>query len=74
MLATEGAIAAEKLMKEKPKKICFVCLLAAPEGVKALHDKFPDIEIFTATLDEKLNEKSYIIPGLGDAGDRIYNT
>ncbi len=76
MLATgNSAIAAlEKLMKEKPKKICFVCLLAAPEGVKALHDKFPDIEIFTATLDEKLNEKSYIVPGLGDAGDRIYNT
>ena len=76
MLATgNSAIAAiDRLMKDKPTKISFACLLAAPEGVKAIHDKYPEVDIFSATLDERLNEKSYIVPGLGDAGDRIYNT
>ena len=76
MLATgNSAIAAlDKIMQENPKRVCFVSLLAAPEGVKKIHDKYPEVEIYSASLDERLNEKSYIVPGLGDAGDRIYNT
>lgn len=76
MLATgNSAIAAVDRIKEKgPKSIKMVCLLAAPEGVKALHDAHPDVPIWCASLDEKLNEKSYIIPGLGDAGDRLFGT
>ena len=51
--------------------LSFVCLVAAPEGVKALQEAHPDVEIFTAALDERLNEHGYIVPGLGDAGDRF---
>ena len=51
-----------------------MCLIAAPEGVNALHDSHPDVPIFCAALDEKLNENAYIIPGLGDAGDRLFGT
>jgi len=51
-----------------------MCLVAAPEGVKAFHDEHPDVPVFTASLDEKLNDTAYIVPGLGDAGDRIFGT
>lgn len=78
MLATGGsAIAAIDSVLERGAKvenIKFICLVAAPEGVKALRDAHPNVEIFTAALDEKLNEQAYIIPGLGDAGDRLYGT
>lgn len=78
MLATGGsAIAAIDSVLErgaKAENIKFICIVAAPEGVKALHEAHPDVEIFTASLDEKLDENAYIIPGLGDAGDRLYGT
>ena len=62
-------------MKERgASNIKFVCLVAAPEGVKALQEAHPDIDIYTASLDEKLNEHGYIVPGLGDAGDRLFGT
>lgn len=76
MLATGGsAIAAiNQLKKRGISRIRFLCLIAAPEGLEALKEAHPDIEIFVGALDEKLNEKGYILPGLGDAGDRIYGT
>lgn len=77
MLATGGsAIAAIDILKTKykPRKIIFVCTVASPEGVKALKESHPDIDIYTASLDEKLNSDGYIVPGLGDAGDRIFGT
>jgi uracil phosphoribosyltransferase len=76
MLATgHSAVAAiERVLERKPKSLRFVCLLAAPEGVKFVHEHFPQIEIFTAALDRALNEKKYIVPGLGDAGDRMFGT
>jgi uracil phosphoribosyltransferase len=76
MLATGfSAAAAIDLLKSKgAKKIVFACILAAPEGVKSLTELHPDVDIYTAALDEKLNEHGYIIPGLGDAGDRIFGT
>lgn len=76
MLATGNSACAAlaRVKEENPASIRFLCLLAAPEGVKALNDEHPDVEIWTASLDEKLNEKGYIVPGLGDAGDRIYGT
>jgi len=76
MLATgNSAVAAiSRIKATKPRSIKFVCLLAAPEGIKALHDAHPDVEIYTPAVDERLNEKGYILPGLGDAGDRIYGT
>lgn len=76
MLATGGsAVAAINLLKNRGiKKIHFLCLIAAPEGVEKLTSAHPDVEIFIASLDERLNEKGYILPGLGDAGDRIYGT
>lgn len=76
MLATGGsAIAAADLLKDKgAKRVSFLCLLAAPEGVKAFHEEHPDIPIFTAGLDRELNDHGYILPGLGDAGDRIFGT
>ena len=78
MLATRGsAIAAIDSVLERGAKIenvKFICIVAAPEGVKALQEAHPDVEIYTAALDEKLNEDAYIIPGLGDAGDRLYGT
>ena len=55
-------------------KIHFLCLIAAPEGVKRLTEVHPDVEIYIGSLDERLNDKGYILPGLGDAGDRIYGT
>lgn len=74
MLATgHSAVAAlDRLKQTKPKSIKFVCLLAAPEGIEYLHEFHPDVPIYTAAIDEKLNEKKYIVPGLGDAGDRLF--
>ena len=76
MLATgNSAVAAVKRIQEtKPRSIKFVCLLAAPEGVKTFQEALPDVPIFTAAVDSHLNEKGYIIPGLGDAGDRLFGT
>ena len=76
MLATaNSAVAAiQRLKQGGAVYIRFVCLLAAPEGVKAFTEAHPDVPIFTAAIDERLNEHSYIVPGLGDAGDRIYGT
>ena len=76
MLATGGsaAMAIETLQEMGVTDIIFACLVAAPEGVAAVHGKFPEVPIVTAALDRELNEMSYILPGLGDAGDRIYGT
>nr|WP_156919502.1 uracil phosphoribosyltransferase [Atopobacter phocae] len=78
MLATGGsAVAAiDALIKRgaDPKAISFCCLVAAPEGVQVLHDAHPEVKIITAALDDGLNEDSYIVPGLGDAGDRLFGT
>ncbi len=76
MLATGGsAAAALSFIKERnPLKVQFMCLVAAPEGIEKLRQNHPEVEIFTAAVDDKLNEKAYILPGLGDAGDRLYGT
>ena len=76
MLATGGsAAAAITMLKEKGvKKLILMCLVAAPEGVKVINDEHPDVPVYVAAVDEKLNEHGYIVPGLGDAGDRIFGT
>jgi uracil phosphoribosyltransferase len=76
MLATgNSAVAAVSRLKEsKPRSIKFVCLLTCPEGLRVFHGAHPDIPVYTASIDERLNEKSYIVPGLGDAGDRLFGT
>jgi len=76
MLATGNSAAAAiaRIKGLKPLSIKFVCLIASPEGVELLQSEHPDVPIFTASVDEKLNEHGYIVPGLGDAGDRIYGT
>lgn len=76
MLATGGSaiMAFDALKKRGAKNFKFMCLVAAPEGVKALQKKHPDVDIYAAALDEKLNDDGYIIPGLGDAGDRLFGT
>ena len=76
MLATgnSAAAAVERIKKLHPRSIKFVCLLAAPEGVATLQKAHPDVPIFTAAIDRELNEHGYILPGLGDAGDRIFGT
>jgi uracil phosphoribosyltransferase len=76
MLATgNSAVAAVARMKETgARTIKFVCLLTCPEGLAVFHAKHPDIPVYTAAVDERLNEKSYIVPGLGDAGDRLFGT
>ena len=76
MLATGGtAVAGIDFIKEKgAKKITFLCILAAPDGVKKLREAHPDVDIYAAAYDEKLNDHRYIVPGLGDAGDRIFGT
>ncbi len=76
MLATgnSAASAIARIKESRPRSIKFVCLLTCPEGIKAFHSKHPDIPIFTAAIDERLNDKSYIVPGLGDAGDRLFGT
>lgn len=76
MLATGGSsiAAIERLKKDKVSKIKLLCIIAAPEGIKAIQKKFKDVQIYCASIDEKLNEIGYILPGLGDAGDRVYGT
>lgn len=76
MLATgNSAIAATKQIKAiNPKSIKFLCLLASPEGIAAFHEEHPDVPVYTAAIDSHLNEKGYIVPGLGDAGDRLFGT
>ena len=76
MLATgNSAIAAiDRLKETHPKSIKFVCLLTCPEGIKTFHGHHPDVPIYTAAIDDRLNEKGYILPGLGDAGDRLFGT
>tara|TARA_Y100000746_G_scaffold37210_1_gene27843 strand:- start:69 stop:644 length:576 start_codon:yes stop_codon:yes gene_type:complete len=76
MLATgNSSVAAINLLKDAgAKNISFLCLLAAPEGVKTMKETHPDVKIVTAALDSHLNEKGYIVPGLGDAGDRMFGT
>ncbi len=76
MLATGGsAVAALDLLKQKGvKNIHFMCIIAAPEGVKKLTEAHPDVDLYIGALDDHLNEKKYIVPGLGDAGDRIFGT
>lgn len=76
MLATGGSgLDAIELLKEKGvKKLKFLCIIASPEGIKAIEEKHPDVQIYCTSIDRKLNEKSYILPGLGDAGDRIFGT
>lgn len=76
MLATGGsATAAIRMLKEKGcRKIHFMCIIAAPEGVEKMQKEHPDVDIYIGALDEKLNENAYIVPGLGDAGDRIFGT
>ncbi len=76
MLATgNSAVAAvDRIKEEGATNIKFVCLLAAPEGIGAFGEAHPDVHIYTAAIDDHLNERSYIVPGLGDAGDRLYGT
>ena len=76
MLATGGSAidAISTIKKNGAKHIKFIGLLAAPEGMKALHEAHPDVDIYVGALDERLNDKGYIVPGLGDAGDRIFGT
>lgn len=76
MLATGGSAieAMNSLKKRGAKNIRFMCLIAAPEGVKAIQEAHPEIDIYIAALDEKLNDHGYIVPGLGDAGDRLFGT
>jgi uracil phosphoribosyltransferase len=76
MLATgNSAVAAVARVKAaRPKSIKYLCLLAAPEGVKTFHDAHPDVPVWCAAVDRELNEKGYILPGLGDAGDRMFGT
>lgn len=76
MLATgnSAAAAVTRLKQLNPKSIKFMCLLTCPEGINALHKAHPDVHIFTAAIDRQLNDHGYILPGLGDAGDRIFGT
>ena len=76
MLATGGSAidAITQIKKRGAKHIKFLGIIAAPEGLNALHEAHPDVDIFVASLDEKLNDHGYIVPGLGDAGDRIFGT
>ena len=76
MLATGGSAidAIGKLKERGVSSIKFMCIIAAPEGLSALGKAHPDVDIYCAALDERLNENAYIVPGLGDAGDRIFGT
>ena len=76
MLATgHSAIAAiERIKQLRPRSIKFVCLVSCPQGIQTVHQQFPEVMIYTAAIDRQLNEKAYILPGLGDAGDRIFGT
>ena len=76
MLATGGSAvdAISQIKTRNPKSIKFMCIIAAPEGLKALTEAHPDVQVYCASLDEHLNDHGYIVPGLGDAGDRIFGT
>src|SRR5690606_25031999 len=76
MLATgnSAAAAVQKIKAAGPKSIKFMCLLAAPEGIETFHSHHPDVAIYTPAIDTRLNDKGYIVPGLGDAGDRLFGT
>ena len=76
MLATGGSAidAVDSLKSRGVKKIKFLCIIAAPEGIEALNKKHPDVEVYCGHIDDHLNENKYIVPGLGDAGDRIFGT
>ena len=76
MLATGGSsIAAIRMLKEKGcRNIHFLCIIAAPEGIEAMKEAHPDVDVYVGALDERLNDHGYIVPGLGDAGDRIFGT
>ena len=76
MLATggSGCDAIQMIKEEGAKKIKFLCIIAAPEGIEKMQEEHPDVEIYCAKIDERLNEIGYIVPGLGDAGDRIFGT
>lgn len=76
MLATGGSsVAAIQMLKDKGcKSIHFMCIIAAPEGIKKMQEAHPDVDLYVGALDEKLNDHGYIVPGLGDAGDRIFGT
>ena len=76
MLATGGSScdAVSIIKKSNPKSIKFMCIIAAPEGIKVFTSKHPDVKLYCAAVDDHLNEKGYIVPGLGDAGDRIFGT
>lgn len=76
MLATGGSsVAAIRMLKEKGcRNIHFMCIIAAPEGIEAMKEAHPDVDVYVGALDEKLNDHGYIVPGLGDAGDRIFGT
>ena len=76
MLATGGSAsdAISQIKLRGPRKVIFMCMFAAPEGIKTLTEKHPDVDIFIAAKDDHLNENAYIVPGLGDAGDRIFGT
>ena len=76
MLATGGSAvdAISQIKKRQPKTIKFMCIIAAPEGLNALSEAHPDVQVYCAALDEHLNDHGYIVPGLGDAGDRIFGT
>ena len=76
MLATGGSAmdAITIVKRSNPKSVKFLCIISAPEGIEALHKAHPDVQIYCAAVDEKLNENGYILPGLGDAGDRIFGT
>jgi len=76
MLATGGSASAGiNFVKERaPRSIKFMCLIAAPEGIERVQKDYPDVDIYAAAIDEKLNSHAYIVPGLGDAGDRLYGT
>ena len=76
MLATGGSASdtITMLKEDGVRKIKFLCIISAPEGIERLQKEHPDVEIYTASIDEKLNEIGYIVPGLGDAGDRIFGT
>lgn len=76
MLATGGSatMAVDYLKERGASSIKLMCLIAAPEGIEAVHSKHPDVDIYTAAIDERLNDHGYIVPGLGDAGDRLFGT
>jgi uracil phosphoribosyltransferase len=76
MLATgnSAAAAVARIKASHPRSLKFVCLLTCPEGLRVFHAAHPDVPVYTAAVDERLNEKSYIVPGLGDAGDRLFGT